>query len=109
MSTMQPGLRAEGQLSGRADLMDEERRPLTELRGPTWAERPTHTTPHRYRGLAVPLPTEVEVTHATEAEPLLAISLEIDLATLTEAVLDLDDRGHRPIPRNLHAACTCRA
>lgn len=44
-----------------------------------------------YRVLAVPMPVEIEVTRASEKEPLLGIALDIDLADLTAVVLEMED------------------
>jgi hypothetical protein len=47
--------------------------------------------PMTYRVLAVPLPVEIEITRASEEEPLLAIALDINLVDLTAVVLDMED------------------
>jgi AraC-like DNA-binding protein len=47
--------------------------------------------PYHYRVLAVALPVEVEITRASPEAPLLAIALDLDLATLTEVVLEFED------------------
>jgi len=47
--------------------------------------------PRTYRVLAVPLPVEIEITRASEAEPLLGMALDIDLAALTAVVLEMED------------------
>ncbi len=47
--------------------------------------------PLTYRVLAVPLPVEIEITRASEDEPLLGIALDIDLATLTAMALEMED------------------
>jgi len=61
-----------------------------------------------YRVLAVPLPVDVEITRADEAEPLLAIALGINLATLTEVVLEMEDvrppSEHSLPPRGIYTS-----
>jgi len=47
--------------------------------------------PMHYRVLTVPLPVEIEVTRASEEDPLLVVALELDRVELTDVLLDMDD------------------
>ncbi|TDQ82436.1 AraC family transcriptional regulator [Dongia mobilis] len=47
----------------------------------------------QYLVLSVPLPFEVE-TEASEAEPLLGLALNVDLAVLAEMLMAIDQAGH---------------
>lgn len=47
--------------------------------------------PVTYRVLAVPLPIEIEITRASEDEPLLAMALDLDPVQVAEVVLEMED------------------
>ena len=52
---------------------------------------------HNYLVLSVPLPFECE-TEASPGKPMLAISIKVDLGTLAELLLKMDDGRHPEMP-----------
>ncbi len=52
---------------------------------------------HNYLVLSVPLPFECE-TEASPGKPMLAISIKVDLSTLAELLMKMDDGRHPEMP-----------
>ncbi|MCP4545212.1 MAG: AraC family transcriptional regulator [bacterium] len=54
-------------------------------------ERAYTYDPHRYLVVPMALPLEMEVARATTQNPILGLGLELDLTTLSELLLNVDD------------------
>lgn len=61
-----------------------------------------------YLALALPVPVECEILHATPEEPLLAVSVVVDPAMLAEILISLDEPTaiEGPLPRGIYASKT---
>ena len=61
--------------------------------------------PHNYLVLSVPLPFDCE-TVGTPEEPLLGVSISVDVATVSELLLDMDDSNSlsSAVPRGIYSS-----